>query len=247
MSMIQHRLNTLSTKADGLTGQLSLLTYLTTDLAELRAEFEAIHDVSFQDGEAIPPENLERFTAFWGIESNKQPRYLEGDIIVSQLPVRIRLIEVSELMTEVKSSSSFQLGFCPDSEELYLQIRTDQFEEELRYIKRVLDWEVSKEANDLVEEDLSLNGGQEKLTRQKIMLKEPNDQDEKTTIHGIVGGPILGMTTKDVGEILARTHAERLRIVQTPRRLVDPLLGPAITMRIQSPGGIIIDVHNPLK
>ena len=60
------------------------------------------------------------------------------------------------------------------------------------------------------------------------------------------GVGMLTFETKDIGEVLARCHAHQAKVYQTPRKVIDPCYGEAITMSILSPTGIVIEVYNKL-
>jgi len=50
--------------------------------------------------------------------------------------------------------------------------------------------------------------------------------------------------TSDIGEILARAHAEQVKVYRTPRKFEDPILGEIIGMLLLSPTGYLVEIYN---
>lgn len=50
--------------------------------------------------------------------------------------------------------------------------------------------------------------------------------------------------TKDIGEVLARAHANQIKVYRTPRKINDPIYGETIAMTLLTPSGFIVEVYS---
>ena len=53
--------------------------------------------------------------------------------------------------------------------------------------------------------------------------------------------------TEDIGEILARAHANQIKVYSTPQKVEDPIYGLAIALTLLSPSGFVIEVYHRVQ
>jgi len=79
----------------------------------------------------------------------------------------------------------------------------------------------------------------ELIEPQDVALQEP-DVPLRPPYRGQVMWTFM---TRDIGEVLARSHARQIKVYKTPRKITDPIYGDAISMILMSPTGYLIEVY----
>jgi len=252
---------------------ISPLKVLTWCVSDLKVIADRLGDLQYaiDEVESLEEEPEAKLKEYWNLNSDRKLEvkklYLENypDLVIRVIALGDDEAEVSHQNLGVSSvqvvsnsaihhiktnkgiSADLALAFphfkLEESDLCFVSLHVEDYIDEVEFYTKVLGMSAK-----LVEEQVFINSAGDGSFC--IRLDQYQGEDEIEEVIPRMphqGWVMMSYETKDVGEILARTHATQNKVYRTPRKLFDPILGEVITMSVLSPGGMVIEVYSKVK
>lgn len=254
------------TKLKELTGPLTLLTWCTYDLDQLTGLIDRLGYV-VEDSIIIEGDKVDALALYWGLGASSIKQIVRSSSPSSPLLLRIVEYKQSDQDTyghgigitsmDLKlagSISKFTTSAILEKEvvdplsenpDIQVHISSDEYVEEVDFYTKVL----GKKA-ELIDEDIAIHLSTSTTDRIVINRLEGEEESEQASVVSrfpYEGWVMTSYETSDLGEILARAHAAQVKVYRTPRKILDPILGPILGMSLLSPTGMVVEVYQKSK